>query len=196
MLQRMRDKWNLLQQLKAEALYGPGGVPPVGMDGKAGGGYRGGGYGGYFGGRTTGGAFASAATLPAGSSGGLDDSAGLPGLQVGLPNGAGRFLNLSPRKRGLASAHAKRRGRPPKIAKLAHHFHAQYPTAVGGGTGPSGPDPAGQSPQGRPSEAAGSQAATSGPATEASNQGGSSSGSAAGNNSDGGGSASADESGL
>jgi hypothetical protein len=127
-LKQMRDKWNLLQQLKSEAVYGPGGAP-VGTGAEAGGSYRGGGYGGYFGGRTAAGAFTSAATLPANSSDagafGTDNGPAAVDFQLTSPDGAaGRFLNLSPRKRGLASAHAKRRGRPPKIAKLAHHYHA------------------------------------------------------------------------
>lgn len=117
-LKAMRDKWNLLQQLKNEALYGPGGVPP---EGARGGNYRGGGGYGYFGG--TGG-------RPAGRAASISVE-NLPGvalqsaltLPVEAGAGVGQFQNLSPRKRGLASAHAKRRGRPPKVAKVHHHHH-------------------------------------------------------------------------
>lgn len=119
-LKKMRDRWNLLQQLKNEAAFGISGPPPgEGELLRPGGSYRGGGYG-YYAGRSASGVFASAATLPAMQEGA---EAGVV-LQVGSPNGAGRFQNLSPRKRGLASAHAKRRGRPPKISKTSHHAHA------------------------------------------------------------------------
>lgn len=107
----MRDKWSRLQQLKNDALFGPGGVPP---DTKA---YRGGGgYGGYFN---------RAATAPAGGAPitGVHSSELSPlGSPVGF-NLNSKFQNLSPRKRGLASAHAKRRGRPPKNVKHSHASH-------------------------------------------------------------------------
>ena len=95
----MRDKWTRLQQLKNDALYGVGNGPEVKQ-------YRGGGYGGYFNRTTAGGAGAGELNL---TSPGLDN--------------ANKFANLSPRKRGLASAHAKRRGRPPKNAKFHNNLH-------------------------------------------------------------------------
>lgn len=134
----MRDKWNLLQQLKNEALYGVGGAPSDGDVPRAGGGYRsagstGGGYGGFFGVRSASGAFSSASTQqptpsPAAQAGAVSGPAGTEVSHLspllGSPSDQGPvLLNLSPRKRGLASAHAKRRGRPPKIAKIAHHHH-------------------------------------------------------------------------
>lgn len=115
----MRDKWTRLQQLKNDALYGPGGAPP---DTKA---YRGGGgYGGYFN---------RAATAPVGNNNTEGSSELSPlGSPVGFEM---KFQNLSPRKRGLASAHAKRRGRPPKNVK---HSHAHSNSVAAGGSASGG----------------------------------------------------------
>jgi len=99
----MRDKWTRLQQLKNDALYGVGNGPEVKQ-------YRGGGYGGYFN---------RANTAPTASGGsGNELTLGSPGF-----DNTNKFANLSPRKRGLASAHAKRRGRPPKNAKFHNNLH-------------------------------------------------------------------------
>ena len=135
-LQAMRDKWNLLQQLKSEALYGPGGAPAAALGNNSssggGGGYRSGGYG-YYGGPTT--STSTDATPTAVPAGGIPAAAALSvPVTAGTPNG-GRFQNLSPRKRGLASAHLKRRGRPPKIAKYTGVAHT--PIAAVSGTQPT-----------------------------------------------------------
>ena len=135
-LQAMRDKWNLLQQLKSEALYGPGGAPAAALGSNSsssggGGGYRSGGYG-YYGGPTT--STSTDATPTAVSAGGIPAAALSVPVATGTPNG-GRFQNLSPRKRGLASAHLKRRGRPPKIAKYTGVAHT--PIAAVSGTQPT-----------------------------------------------------------
>lgn len=149
-LKAMRDKWNRLQQLKNEALYGPGGVPP---EGTRGGNYRGGGGYGYFIGGRPAASRSASVTLGASGEGAADGGAGggdegaavAQGLQsaltlpVGSSTSAGigavgsaatQFQNLSPRKRGLASAHAKRRGRPPKAAKTHHHSHSSAKHAL------------------------------------------------------------------
>ena len=119
----MRDKWSRLQQLKNDALFGPGGAPP---DTKA---YRGGGgYGGYFN---------RAVTAPGGATTtGVNSTELSPlGSPVGFNLNA-KFQNLSPRKRGLASAHAKRRGRPPKNVKHSHSSHSNLVSV--GNTGSTG----------------------------------------------------------